>query len=264
MRRILGWTLALGATVLLASAAQAQVFFVSSGEPGGYYHGVAGRLVSVLDQEGLKGERVSSEGSLQNLARLHDAASPVNVALAQADALRKYLDENPGFAQKMLVIDDVGRECVVLITPKNGGIESAADLKKEPGKKLSISGPESGPAVTFQLMTQLEPAFGNTSVVYQDPMEALLQLRMPAAPVPLAALMLVQRPRSPSSAMEIVIAQLDEYKIAPVRPGELETSRLPNEQPVYTFETVTSGFGRDHTVSYETICTRGLLVGSKV
>ncbi len=256
-------SLAVCTAMVIGSAAQAQDFFVSSGRPGGYYHAIAGRLVTVLDQEGVNVQRIESEGSLQNLARLRDPASPVNVALAQADALRKFLDDHPDFTDQMLPIDNVGRECVILITRKKGGIASAADLKQQQGQPLSIADPESGQAVTFELMKQLEPAFANTSVVYQDPLEALLLLRLPNAPNPIAALMLVQRPRSPSPELEIVISHPDEYRIAPVRPGDLETSLLPDQQPVYTFEEVTSGFGRDQKVSYETMCTRGLMLASK-
>ena len=54
--------------------------------------------------------------SRDNLARLQDPSSRVNVALAQADALKSYLKSEPDFADKFFVLGDVGIECVLLVT----------------------------------------------------------------------------------------------------------------------------------------------------
>ena len=75
--------------------------------------------------------------------------------------------------------------------------------------------------------------------------------------------MLVQRPRITSPPLEAVLDNLDTYRIVPIRSEDLENAALPGGRAVYTFETVKVGFGRDHSVSFDTICTPGLLIAVK-
>jgi TRAP-type uncharacterized transport system substrate-binding protein len=238
-------------------------FVVSSGKEGGFYYDVGKRLRLVLGRQQRAVDQWTSEGSLQNLARLADPSSPVNVALAQADALHRYLAENPEFAKDFIVLDDIGKECVFFITRREGGIENASDLKKASGLKVSVETPGSGAAVTYEAMSQLEPAYRKTPVAYVDVMEGLLQLRLGGEYNELAAVMLVQRPRTLSPALEIVLDNLETYRIAPVRQTDLKKLTLPGGRPVYSFETVKAGFGRGQSVTLETLCTRGLLLGAR-
>ena len=128
---------------------------------------------------------------------------------------------------------------------------------------MSVESPDSGAAVTYESMSRLEPAFRKTPIAYVDAMEGLLQLRLGGEYNELAAVMIVQRPRTLSPALEIALDNLDTYHIAPIRNEDLKTLDLPGGRPVYSFETVTAGFGRGQSVTFETLCTRGLLVGSR-
>jgi hypothetical protein len=240
------------------------VFVISSGREGGYYEHVAQSITSLLAQQRIAAEHRRSGGSLDNLEALGDAGSPVNLALSQADALSFYLREHPEFAGQIEIVDDVGRECAVLITRRNGGIESAADLKKPGQAPLAIDSPQSGAAVTFGYMTFMEPAFRNTRVVERDLLQAMLDMRRMGADSDISATMLMKRPRFTSPALEAVIEQPDVFKIAPVREKDVNHSKLPDGSVVYTFEKVKTGFGSDATVEYETMCTRGLLLLSRV
>jgi len=253
---------------ILAGIASAQAppawdFVVSSGKEGGFYYDVGKRLRLVLSREQRVVDQWSSDGSLQNLARLADPSSPVNVALAQADALHRYLADNPEFKDDFIVLDDVGKECVFLITRRDGGIETASDLKKPSKYRLSVESPDSGAAVTYESLSRLEPGFRKTNVTYVDVMEGLLQLRLGGDYNELAAVMLVQRPRTLSPALDIALDNLETYRIAPIRPSDLKKLTLPGGQAVYSFETVTAGFGRGQSVTFETLCTRGLLLGAR-
>jgi len=246
----------------LAAAASAESDYVlSSGASGGYYHGVASRLASVLAQEGIAVQHEESVGSLANLALLDDAENPTNVVLAQADAVRHYLDEHPTLAEKLVVMDDLGRECVVLITGKDDGIASAADLKTGRFGSLVVPGLGSGAAVTFEYMSRMDPGYRKTEMTAREPMEAMLDMRRPGGEK-IAAVMLVKRPRSLSSELEIVLDNQDVYRIAAVRPQDVESGKLPDGSPVYSFDEVHTGAGVDYRISYETMCTRALLVTS--
>ncbi len=252
---------------LAAGAAPAEEgrwdFVISSGKEGGFYFDVGKRLRLLLNRQGKLVEQRKSQGSLENLAALDDPKDPANIALAQADALHAYLTEHPDFLDEFVVLDDVGKECVFFLTRRGSGIESAADLKKGDRRKLSVDNPDSGAAVTFELMKQLDPGFANTDVTYVDVMEGLLQLRLGGEYTDLGAVMLVQRPRTLSPALEIALDDLETFHVAPVRKLDLEKISLPGGRPVYTFETVTAGFGRGQSVTFETLCTRGLLLGAR-
>ncbi|MGH0038319.1 MAG: TAXI family TRAP transporter solute-binding subunit [Myxococcota bacterium] len=254
------------ATLALALAplsSQAADYVISSGAEGGYYYGLANRLAKVLTQEGRSVEHRTSTGSLENLAAVHDPRGPVTVALAQADAVRQYLHDHTEFGSDLQVVDDVGRECVVLITRKSGGIASAADLKQGGHGAVNVGSPGSGAAVTYKHMSRLNPDFKKSAVVHKDVFESLLQMRMGPAGEKIAAVMLVKRPRIVSPPMEIVLQNPDLFSVAPVLAADVKVESLPNGKPVYSFERVTTGFGRGTTVEFDTMCTRGLLVASK-
>lgn len=246
------------------AGAQNAEFVISSGQLGGNYYQIGSRLQTVLTIEHRRNVLlVKSEGSLENLSRLADPKSLVNVALAQSDALRRYLEEHPGSEDEFMVLADIGKECVFLIARREGGITSVADLKIPDSKgKLSVGSPESGPAVTYEYLSRLEPAFRNTTAVHEDVMEALLQLKLGDEFSDLKGIMLVQRPRTLSPPVEILLDNLDTYRVVPIRSEDL-ASYSPGDTPVYTFEEVTAGLGRDHSISFETICTKGLMLAAK-
>lgn len=261
--RLISYSCLLG-LLLPSGASTAQDVVVTTGHEGGYYYTLGGRLEAALrNQYGTYVEVLTSQGSLENLARLDDPSSPANVGLTQADALRHYLDGHDVFAEKFLVLADVGQECAFIIAGKNGSITTAADLKAEGNRTLSVGDAHSGAAVTYEYMSRLDPRFRNTAVVNVGMMEALLQIKAGGEFSTLDAAMLVQRPRITSPPLGAVLDNLDTYRIVPIRSGDLENTALPGGRAVYTFETVKVGFGRDHSVRFDTICTPGLLIAVK-
>ena len=93
--------------------------------------------------------------------------------------------------------------------------------------------------------------------------EALFGLGPSTLPSPIVAAMMVQRPRTLSAPIEIVLDRSDDYEIVPIREGDIDPASLGGGRPVYTFEKVSVGFGRDFRASFDTICTRGLLIAAK-
>jgi hypothetical protein len=255
--------LTLLAVASFAGSASADQYVLSSGAKGGYYHGVASRVAMLLMQEHQQASYLTSAGSLDNLTLLADPQSSVNVALAQADAVRHFVDLHPAFSDRLVVLDDLGPECVALITsarPKKG-ISDAGDLKTGNFGQLILPSSGSGSAVTFDYMVRMDPAYRQTKVSYRDPIEGMLQMRMNGGE-PIAAVMLVKRPRTLTPEFEIVVENQDEFRVAPIRAEHVKNGSLPDGSPVYTFEEVSTGVGRDRHVSYETMCTRALIVTS--
>lgn len=249
------------AVMMPSGVALAEGYVLSSGAVGGYYHGVALRLMSFLPQDKGFNRHETSTGSLENLERLADSENAVNVVLAQADSIRFYLDEHPKFEERLVVMDDLGPECVLLITRAKGGIENASDLKTGKFGDLVVPSLGSGAAATLEYLSRMDPAYRKTPIVAREPMEAMLQMRMPGSD-DVAAVMVLKRPHNLTPELETVLDNPTVFRIAPIRAADVENGKLPDGSPIYTFEKVQTGVGKDYSVQYETICTRALLVTS--
>ena len=125
---------------------------ISSGLEGGGYWNAGGRLQSVASGMGLTVDNRATMGSLANLKELLDRNSPVNLAFAQADALQYYLDENPDAAQAIETLENIGEECVFIISDSHGGIRTDKDMQEAPVMRLGIKTSNSGIWVTFDYM----------------------------------------------------------------------------------------------------------------
>jgi TRAP-type uncharacterized transport system substrate-binding protein len=161
------------------------------------------------------------------------------------------------------MLGEIGKECVFIATGKDSGISSDADLQKKQGNLIAIRDPNSGTAVTYLYMTQLEPQFKNTAVTFVDTMEALLALKTGGAQNKVKAVMFVQRPEVKSPEMQVILDDPKDFRFIPVTDWDLN-DKLLDGSAVYNFEKVTvqeKKWGFDTKV--ETICTRGLLLGNK-
>ena len=84
------WAL-LATWALALPAVATETFVLSSGIPGGHYHDVAKRVVTLLSQEGLRAANLTSAGSVDNLTLLADPDTP----LTGRQALQVIADELP-------------------------------------------------------------------------------------------------------------------------------------------------------------------------
>ena len=236
---------------------------VSTGKSGGGYNTIGERLKNVLAEQDQPAQVQTSAGSLENLNRLDDPQSPVNIGLSQADALKYYLKDHPSLADKLINLGEIGKECVFIVTGKDSDIHDDSDLQKASGKLIAVQSPNSGVAVTWEYMTVLEPAFKNTAPAFVDGAEALLQMKSSGKASKIQVAMVVQRPMAKSTEMQVVLENPQDFRLVPVKDWDLN-DELPDGSAVYTFENVTVAekkWGFDTTV--DTICTRGLLLANK-
>ncbi|MBL8254002.1 MAG: TAXI family TRAP transporter solute-binding subunit [Candidatus Competibacter sp.] len=236
---------------------------ITTGKSGGGYNTIGERLKNVLAEQDQPAQVQTSAGSLENLSRLDDPQSPVNIGLSQADALKYYLKDHPSFADKLINLGEIGKECVFIVTGKDSDIHDDSDLQKASGKLIAVQSPNSGVAVTWEYMTVLEPAFKNTAPAFVDGAEALLQMKSSGKASKIQVAMVVQRPMAKSTEMQVVLENSQDFRLVPVKDWDLN-DELPDGSAVYTFENVTVAekkWGFDTTV--DTICTRGLLLANK-
>lgn len=246
----------------LAQAADPPIV-ISTGKSGGGYNTIGERLKSVLAEQDQPAQVQTSAGSLENLNRLDDPQSPVNVGLTQADALKYYLKEHPGFADQFISLGEIGKECVFVVVGKDSDIRDDSDLQQTKGRLIAVQSPNSGVAVTWEYMTVLEPEFKNTAPAFVDGAEALLQIKSGGKASKIQAAMVVQRPMAKSTEMQVVLENPKDFRLIPIKDWDLN-DKLPDGSAVYTFENVTVAekkWGFDTTV--DTICTRGLMLANK-
>ena len=265
MLKLLFPSFVLAINLLLSAVTQAAdpAITVSTGKSGGGYAAIGERLKTVLAEQDMKVDLLNSAGSIDNLNRLNDPQSPVNVGLTQADALKYFLKNNPGFADKFLILGEIGKECVFIITGAGSGIKEDSELQKKRGYLIAVPDPNSGVAVTWEYMAVLEPSFKNTAVAFVDTLEALLQIKSGGEASKIKAAMLVQKPKARSPGMQVVLENPKDFRFVSVTDWDLN-DKLPDGSAVYSFEKVTveeRKWGFDNSV--DTICTRGLLLAAK-
>lgn len=244
-----------------ADAEQQQPIVISSGLEGRGYWGVATRLSEVAAELGFAVKVEESVGSLRNLQRLDDPDDPVGLALTQADALQYYLQDHPGLAGKMEILEYVGQECVFIITRSKSGIGSDRDLQQAEGHRIAIHSPDSGVNVTYEYMKLLEPGMGSTRAVYMHTEEAMESLVGSEPQVD--SVMLVHRPKDRSPETQLALDRPTEYRFVSIDDGDLN-DKLPTGEAVYApLDIVLLRVDGEARVSVKTICTKGLLVASK-
>ena len=236
---------------------------ITTGKSGGGYNTIGERLKNVLAEQDQPAQVQTSAGSLENLSRLDDPQSPVNIGLSQADALKYYLKDHPSFADKLINLGEIGKECVFIVTGKDSDIHDDSDLQKASGKLIAVQSPNSGVAVTWEYMTVLEPAFKNTAPAFVDGAEALLQMKSSGKASKIQAAMVVQRPMAKSTEMQVVLENPQDFRLVPVKDWDLN-DELPDGSPGYTLENFTvveEKWGCD--TALDTTGTRGLLLANK-
>jgi hypothetical protein len=244
----------------LLSLADPVVF--SSGIEGGGYWSAATRLQAVAADMGLEVQVEESPGSLHNLARLLDDDDPTSLVLAQADALQHYLNEHPGLSDDIEILENIGQECVFILTAGNSPIRTDKDLQQNKDYTLAISSPDSGVAVTYAYMTTLVPGLIGTSVLYTDTGAAMNALNA-AGGAEVDAVMLVHRPKEYSPEVDLALRNPDQFRFVQIT-DERFRGELPSGEAVYkSLKLAIPVPDSDTRREVATICVKGLLVANK-
>lgn len=229
-----------------------------SGVEGGGYWSAGVRLQAVAEQElDLDVINLPSSGSLENLELLLDRKSSVNLAFAQADAAQYYLNSHPEDLIKLDVLENIGQECVFIVTGVDSDIHTEDDLLEAPDVRLGIASASSGMAVTFDYMVSQIPELADVKVTYGDTSAVMDDLNSADAGV--NAVMTVHRPREHSVEVDHALANASRFRFV-----ELSDDRFTEEQwnghKVYRAMKLALP-GADKPVN--TICVAGLLLANK-
>jgi TRAP-type uncharacterized transport system substrate-binding protein len=244
-------------TWLIAADGPEPGLVISSGvETGGYWN-AASRLQSVAEEMHIAVENLSSTGSVENLHKLLDDNSPVNLAFAQADAVQHYLNEHEGESVKLEMLENIGPECVFIVTDTESELHTDEDMQEADNLSLSIPSATSGVAVTLDYMASRIPELADIEVSYGETGVAIDQMGTPEATVD--AVMMIHRPKERSPEVDQALANPDRYRFVEVSEDRL-TKKLWNGRNIYrSMKLVLPGT----TEPLETICVRGLLLANR-
>ncbi|HEY6131004.1 MAG TPA: hypothetical protein VIV27_03250 [Halioglobus sp.] len=251
------WTLFSMNTVSGDATASAPGIVLSSGAEGDGYWNAGARLQSVADDMDFAVENLPSAGSLENLDKLLDADSPVNLAFAQADAAQHYLNRHQKALSKLDLLENIGQECVFIVTGIDSDIRTDEDLQAATNLRLGIASPASGIAVTFAYMVSQIPEMADIKVSYGDTLAVMDQLNARNASVD--AVMMVHRPRDQSAEVEYALANANRYRFVELS-DERFTQEMWNGRKIYSTMNLALP-GSDTPL--KTVCVQGLLLANK-
>jgi TRAP-type uncharacterized transport system substrate-binding protein len=264
-RTLLACLLTFGSTLLVpvssvsaADPASPTGVVLNSGAQGGGYWNAGQRLQAVAESKiGLGVENLPSSGSLENLEHLLDPASNVNLVFAQADATQYYLNQHPEDIRKLELLENIGQECVFMMTGADSAIRTDEDLQEIKDLHLGIASATGGVAVTFDFMVSQIPEMANIKVDYGDTLAFMKQLTASKAPVD--AVMMVHRPRERSPEVDYALSHADQYRFVELSDERL-TQELWNGRKIYrTMNLALPGAEKP----VKTICVLGLLLANK-
>lgn len=151
---------ALGAVVMGATiaAAQTQVFFrIGTGGTAGTYYPIGGLIANIVSGNnggvpGLVATAVASNGSIANINAINGGSS--ESGFSQSDVAfwahsGTGLFEGKGKVEDLRAIATLYPETIHIVTRKDAGIKSVADLK---GKRVSLDEPGSGTLVDARIV----------------------------------------------------------------------------------------------------------------
>jgi TRAP-type uncharacterized transport system substrate-binding protein len=230
----------------------------STGAQGGGYWTAAERFRTVAAELGLSVEVIESTGSKENIEKLMDPESPVSLAFAQADAVQHYLDSKPDAGKYAEILENIGEECVFILTDNDSDLESLDDLADEAEDVTVFIGSEtSGTAATFEMMTRLLPDLKDAKVRYGDTMPVIEGLLTSSESSD--AVMVVHRPRAHSPEIDAAVANPDQIQFVEMEDEDLQAT-LSNGDKVYRSMRLKLP-GAKKPVS--TVCVKGYLLVSK-
>lgn len=259
-RAVLICGLLLGSSLSLSEeeAGAPAAVVLSSGVEGGGYWNAGVRLQAVAAKEVALGvENLPSAGSLENLARLLDKSSPVNLAFAQADALQLYLGKHPEEFENLSLLENIGQECVFVVTSADSAMRTDADMHAAKNLRLGIASADSGIAVTFEYMASQVPELADVTVTYADTLAAMKAMGTDSASVD--AVMMVHRPRELSAEVKYALANPDRFRFLQLSDERFTESQWNSKKIYRTMDLAMSGMDEP----LQTVCVLGLLLANK-
>lgn len=232
-------------------------FVISTGLENGVYWHTGNRLKTVAGEMGLDVSAVESKGSLDNLDKLLDSDSPVNMTFAQADVLQHHLNRYPSDRSKLDILESIGQQCVFIVTGLNSDIRDADDIQDADDLHLGIDTTALALAATFDYMATRLLDLEDVDVVFEDASEILAQLYKKDADI--NAFLLVSPPRAHTEDFKYVLDNPHRYRLVELDDDDLTGSLQDGRQIYHGVRLALPGANKP----IRTICARGVLLANR-
>ena len=234
---------------------------VAGGKEGGNYARVAANLVDALkDYSEYRGSNTPvilppTGGSGENLDLLNEGKA--DVAPVQADVFMYYVRKYPAARSNLEIVGTLPtKECLYLITRKDGDITSADDIEDEKARVV-IGNPNSGQNISWQYISSLHKEYAKPETTSKDGDRALNKVET-GGEFGFDAYFFTFAANIDNPIMQSVNAPGKNLQFVDFDDSDLN-DKLPNGRAVYTFEDVLVKYsGRDREVTVP--CTSTLLV----
>jgi TRAP-type uncharacterized transport system substrate-binding protein len=253
--------------VMTSSVAMAEGPRIAGGKAEGVYIRYASNIASALrdDDAYTKANApvvMETKGSVENLELLNSGKA--DIALVQADAFMKFVNEN---ADALNNIDMVGQlpreECLFLVMRKDGDITSAKDLEKS-STRIAIGASGTGQNASWHYVTTLHPAYDKAAKTERDG-EALLGKVIQGGKYGLDAYFFTGPANVTNMVTDNVNLPGSKLKFVDFSNSDLKGS-LPNGEPVYNIRDVQVMYEQNTSLmnsgKVEVPCTTTLVVTS--
>lgn len=246
-------------SVLTSTLALSNPIVIAGGKEGGQYQRIAGNLSSVLrDYKEFRGENIpqiqSTGGSGENLELLNSGKA--TVAPVQADAFMWYIHKHPDALSNIEIVGTLPmKECLFVITRKDGSVTSKSDLEKK-GTRIAIGNPDSGQNISWQYVTKLHPKYANVTPTEKDGIRTLNKVET-GGDYGLDAYFFTFAKDVQNDYISAVNTEGKNLKFIKFNDSDLN-EKLPNGKQVYEFEDAKIGTGWGDNV--EVPCTSTLMV----
>lgn len=256
-RHLLASALALA---FYGSAAVASDITITTGGKGGSYNTTGEKLAEMLRGFDHTVTVERSAGSVENINRV--ASGEATLGFTQLDALAWWMNRNPSPTGKspVKVLGNLFSECVYIAVNRDGPIGDEDDLQSDKGK-IAVQKQGSGSAVTWEYMRELEPGYGESTVVFEGGMQTLAQLAAEPDGA-INAFMWVSNPNSLDQRYLQTVLGNDALELIDVDDKDLNDKYEPLGRAIYRFEEPEVAKGLIFDQEIETICMDAVVIAT--
>ena len=215
----------------ISGFATADTFTIGGGKKGGAYHAYATDIAKHLNS--ISPDHRFDVGSYAGSEDLLNCASTGKCALvlAQLDAYPLWLGTAGDRAAGVQVAGRAFKECVFLVGNKKGEVTDEDHLQSA-GSSIAVGEFGSGSAITWQMMTQLEPGYKQAAVVSKKPSAVIGALAAMPSSAPAQSLMYVSMCKANDRTTK-TISQQSSLQWLNVNDGDLNDTHKDLGRPAY-------------------------------
>jgi len=238
-------------------AAQPAEIVLATGAEGGSYWNAGTRLKAVAQEMGLGVQALPSEGSLENLDKLLNEGSQVNLAFVQADALQLHFNRYPRDRRKIEILEKIGQQCLFVIAGLKSKFDEVDDVQDAGEVQVGVDFAATDVSLSIDYINSRAGQFESATVVYGELRSLADAMYRDAKST--HVVVLLSAPRNHTEHLRYVLDNPHRYRILDFEDDAL-TEALPDGRRIYR-EVKLKLPGASDPV--RTLCVSGMLIANR-